>query len=121
MLTISQQKEIYDNLYDHIIDLHSLSLKEDLKNFTKDYREKRHKGIVLLSYSSTKDMIDAVKNKTFFYDWIPKNDAVKLKHSAIPNALITMNSKTDCIFVCSLELSAKHFYINCMKFKDIGT
>ena len=118
-LTISQQKQLYDSLYDRIIDMHSDELKNDLTEFTKYHRNKNHKGIVLLDYNNTIDMIDSVKNKNFRYEWIPENAATKIRHAAIPSALITMNAKTDCVLVCSLSLTQKHLYVNCIKFKDL--
>ena len=118
-LTIPQQKQLYENLYDHILDIHSNSLKHDLNDFTKQYRKRGLKGIVLLDYSNIKDMIDSVKNKNYQYEWVKQGDALKIKHAGIPSALITMNSRKDCILVCSLSLNPKHLYVNCVKFRDI--
>ena len=118
-LTIEQQKELYNNFYDVIIDLHSLEYKTELKNFTDHYRNKGLKGIVLLDYTNTKDMIHCVKNKDFQYKWIPEKEARRIKHAGIPHALLTMKPNRDCILVCSLSLSLKHLYVNCVKFTDI--
>jgi hypothetical protein len=120
-LTITQQKQLYEGLYDRIIDLHSITRKNALKEFTEYHRNKNHKGIVLLDYSNVKDMIESVKSQNFNYQWIPKNEASKIRHSSIPHAMLTMNAKTDCILVCSLSLNMQHLYIDCMKFKDIDT
>jgi hypothetical protein len=118
-LTIDQQKSLYDGFYDHIIDLHSTQFKNDLKEFTEYARNKGWKGIVLLDYTNIKDMIQSVKHKYFQYKWIPEKDARKIKHANIPQALMTMRPHKDCIFVCSLSLSEKHLYVNCVKFMDI--
>lgn len=119
-LSVPQQKQLFESLYDHIIDSHSVKLKEDLSEFTKSYRSRGLKGIVLLDYLNIKDMIDAVKNENYQYEWVKQSDATKIKHAAIPSALITMNSRKDCILVCSLSLSAKHLYVDCVKFRDIS-
>ena len=118
-LTIDQQKELYNKLYDRIIELHSNEYKNDLNQFTNHARSKGWKGIVLLDYTNIKDMIQSVKNKMFLYQWIPINDARKIGHSGVSAALMTMNGKRDCVLVCSLSLSLKHLYINCIKYKDI--
>ncbi|XWV26298.1 putative orfan [Tupanvirus soda lake] len=118
-LTIDQQKNLYNGLYDHIIDLHTMEYKSQLKNFTQYAREKGWKGIVLLDYTNIKDMIQAVKNKDFGYQWIPEREARKIKHGGIPHALLTMKPHSDCVLVCSLSLSEKHLYVNCIKITNI--
>ena len=118
-LSIEQQKRLYSSLYDIIIEMHSKELKNELRIYTQTQRLKGSKGIILLDYTNVKDMIDAVKNKSFFYEWIPKNDALKIKHAGIPSAILSMNPCKDCVLVCSLSLSLKHLYVDCMKFKDI--
>jgi len=118
-LSIDQQKKLYNKLYDYIIDLHCGEFKKQLVIFTEFEREKGLKGIILLDYTNIKDMIASVKNKDFNYQWIPKNEASKIRHSGIPESLATANPKKDCIFVCSLSLSLKHLYVNCVKFRDI--
>ena len=119
-LSMEQQKELYNKLYELIIELHSNGeYRNELKKITQDHRIKGHKGIVLLDYTNITDMIAAVKNKSFYYEWIPKNEAFKIKHSGISQAITFMNPCKDCVFVCSLSLSLKHLYINCTKIKDI--
>ena len=118
-LSIPQQKQLYENLYDHVLDIHSNGLKQDLVDFTEQYRKKGFKGIVLLDYANTKDMVESVKNKNYQYQWVRQADALKIKHAGISPALITMNCRKDCILVCSLSLSPKHLYVNCVKFRDI--
>lgn len=118
-LTIEQQKKLYNHFYDEILDLHSLDYKNNLKDFTEYARKNGQKGIVLLDYTNTKDMIDSVQNKFFQYEWIPEREARKIKHAGIPSALLTMNSYKDCILVVSLSLSLKHLYVNCVKFTNI--
>ena len=118
-LSIDQQKQLYNALYDRIIDLHMVEYRNDLKFFTEEMRNKGRKGIVLLDYTNIKDMIDAVKNKKFFYEWVPQNDASKIKYNGVRDAMITMNASRDCVLVCSLVLSVKHLYVNCVKIRDI--
>lgn len=118
-LSIEQQKELYNGLCNYIIELHYKELKNNLKNFTENFRSKGFKGVVLIDFFNTKDMVESVKNKNFNYQWIPRNDAMKIKHNGIQNALNTMNPTKDCVLVCSLSLSQKHLYINCIKYKDI--
>lgn len=118
-LTVEQIKRLYHAFYDRIIELHNTELKNNLINFTKHARNKGRKGIVMLDYVNIDSMIDAVKNKDFKYEWISRNKAAKIKHIGMRNALITMNPSNDCVLVCSLSISLKHLYINCIKFLDI--
>ena len=120
-LTIDQQKILYNKLYERIIDLHVSEFKKDLNEFTKNYRNKKYKGIVLLDYINIKDMILSVKNKNFVYQWVSKNDAQHIKYGAINKALLSMDPKTDCILACSLTFSLEHLYVNCVKIKDIAS
>lgn len=64
-------------------------------------------------------MIQTVKNKDFNYQWIPEKETRRIKHAGIPHSLITMRPHKDCILVCSLSLSEKHLYVNCVKMTDI--
>lgn len=118
-LTIEQQKRLYDRLNEKIIELHSGELKPELAKFTEEYRAKGQKGIVLIDYINITNMISSVKNKSFFYEWVPRAEAEQLKHRGISSALMSMNATNDCVFVCSLTLSLKHLYINCVKLKDV--
>lgn len=119
-LTIEQQKELYDKLYDRIIDIHSVEFKNELIKYTEDARTRGSKGILLIDYSNITDMIQSVKTKSFNYEWISQKDAAKIKHTGLQNALLTMNTKRDCVLVCSLSISLKHLYINCVKFRDVN-
>lgn len=57
-------------------------------------------------------MIQAVKNKWFWYAWIPKNEVAKYNHSGVNQAIAQMDPKSDCGLACSLEFSKKHLYID---------
>jgi len=125
-LTIAQQKKLYDGYFDHITDIHLQEFKKDLCEFTINTRSRGEKGIVLLDYTSIKDMILLIKQKLYLYKWIPHVDATKIKSAGVREALLTVNPKTDCILVCSLQVfdetskqSNTHLYINCVKFKNI--
>lgn len=120
-LTIDQQKQLYDGLCDRIIELHLNKFKNELRKFTNNMRNRGQKGVVLVSYTNITDMIMSVKNNTFFYEWVPKEDALKIKHVGITNAIMMMDPKKDCVVACSLSLSLKHLYVNCFKIKDIAT
>ncbi len=120
-LTMEQQKALYLGLYDRVIDLHSGIFKPELKKYTDIYRTDRTKGIILLDYTSIQEMIESVKNKNFYYQWVSENDAKKIKYAGISAALLTMNAGRDCVLVCSLSLGPKHIYVNCTKFKDIAS
>jgi hypothetical protein len=119
LMTLEQQKNLYDGLYEHIVSLHTTTFKKNLGEFTQYARSKGWKGIVLLDYYNIKDMIESVKTKTFTYQWISKNDAQRIRHNGISPAIASMNPKNDCVFVCSLSISLKHLYVNCIKFKDL--
>lgn len=120
-LTIEQQKELYLGLYDRIVELHTADFKQELIKFTEPYRNKGSKGIVLIDYTDITDMFAAVKDKSFFYEWVDYKDALKIKHTGVSAALNTMNAKKDCVLVGSLSLSLQHYYVNCVKIKDIVT
>jgi len=124
-LTIDQQKELYLGLYDHIVNLHvdinthGDIFKNDLISFTKEFRHRKYKGIVLLDYTNITDMIGAVKNKKFNYQWVKRDEAMTINHRGVTQALTTMNPTSDCVLVCSLSLSLKHLYINCVKIRNL--
>jgi|SRR5579872_4391645 len=118
-LTQDQQRDLYAKLFECIGDLHQGQLKNDLAIFTKEYRLKKQKGIVLLHYADTKEMIQSVKNKWFWYSWVPKNEVVKYNHSGVNQAIAQMDPKSDCVLACSLEFSKKHLHMNCYKVKNV--
>lgn len=118
-LSVHQQKQLYDRLYQRIVELHTDDFKNDIKIFSEEFRNKNLKGIILLNYYSIKEMVESVKTKNFNYEWIPKNEAKLMQHNGITSALVTMNAKSDCVLCCSLVLNSKHLYINCTKMKDI--
>jgi hypothetical protein len=118
-LTQPEQRELFAGLFEYIGELHTAANKTDLADFTKDLRNKRKKGIVLLHYNDTKDMIQSVKLKKFVYEWIPENEAKKFKHIGINKALMAMNPRNDCILASSLKMGAHHFHMNCYKFANI--
>lgn len=120
-LTIEQTKRLYNALYERIVELHfdDEEFKNKLKMFTSRQRSKGWKGMILLDYTNIDQMISAVKNKNFEYEWIPKNKASMIKHQGIRSAVTMMNPKTDCVLTCSLSMSLQHLYINCVKIKNI--
>ena len=101
------------------VEFHTGELRQELKEFTKEMRKNGYKGMVMLDYTDIKDMIAAVKNKNFIYEWIPQNEASRIKHYGIREAMASMNTGRDCVFVCSLVLGVKHLYVNCIKIRDI--
>lgn len=118
-LTQAEQRELFAGLFEHIGELHMAENKMDLADFTKDQRNRRKKGIVLLNYNDTKDLIQAVRFKKFIYEWIPENEAKKFKHIGINKALMAMNPKNDCILASSLKMGAQHYHMNCYKLANI--
>lgn len=120
-ITIEQTKKLYRAFYERILELHvDGEFKNNLINFTNKARTKEWRGLVLLDYTNIEQMISALKNKDFEYEWISKNKASLIKHQGIRNALITMNPKTDCVFACSLSLGPQRLYIDCIKIKNIN-
>ena len=118
-LTQDQQRDLYAKLFECIGDLHNAQYKKDLAEFTQEYRRKKQKGVVLLHYSNTGEMVQAVTNKWFWYSWIPKNEVVKYNHSGINQAVAQMNPESDCVLSCSLEFSKKHLHMNCYRIKNV--
>jgi hypothetical protein len=118
-LSAAEQRELFAGLFEHIGEVHLTGHRQDLVEFTQEYRNRRKKGIVLLHYNTTKDMIQSVKHDKFLYTWIGENEARHFKHNGIQSAVTTMNPKEDCVLAASLQLGTNHIHMNCYKFSKI--
>jgi len=118
-LSVPEQRELFAGLFEHIGEVHLAECRKDLIEFTKEYRNRRKKGIVLLHYADTKEMIQSVKHKKFLYVWIGENEARQFKHSGVQTAVTTMNPHSDCVLAASLQLGTNHIHMNCYKLTKI--
>jgi hypothetical protein len=118
-LTIDQKKELYNRTYTRIMELLSRQLKQQLKDFIEPYRNRGQKGVVLLDYWTTANLIQSVADKRLYFSWLPKNEALQLKYMGLQRIMSLMNAKTDCIVAVRLCISKNHAYINCTNLKQI--
>jgi hypothetical protein len=117
MLDNVQTRQLFLELSDHISDVHLDKLKKDLSEVTHDRRMNREKGVLMLHFKSIKDMILCIKKEVFLYQWVTKSEANGYKHNGIDAALNEMNPSTECILVCSIEISKKHMCMSCYRIK----
>lgn len=114
-LSIDQTKQLYNALCQRIVELHNNEIKNNIIEFTKNAREKKWIGTVMINVTSIDELIFDIKNKKFDYTWMPKNKAIKIKHDGLRHALLNHNPKNECIITFSIMLEKNHMYINCFK------
>ena len=105
-LNNEQQKLLFDRIFYKMKDLHSEDPYDTkLKEFISDKQFRKWKGFVLLNYTCIEDMITSLREKKFNYEWVKVEQAKSYRLANIPYAVASMNTKTDCVFVCRLELN----------------
>lgn len=113
--TVEQIRELFAGLFQAVAEKHQYKFKDDLQNFTREYRSKGKKGVVILRYESTKEMISYVKRDFYVYEWLDISEAKKLKHNGINEALKHMNAKTNCVFAGAIKLPNGAYHTDCYR------
>lgn len=114
-LTIEQTRELFAGLFQNVAEKHQYRFKEDLQNFTAEYRKSGTKGVVMLKYDDTKEMISYVKRDFYVYHWLDQKAAKSLGHRGINEALKHMNPKTNCVFVGAVKLPNGAYHTDCYR------
>ena len=114
-LTVEQIRELFAGLFHSIAEKHQYKFKEDLQNFTNEYRRKGEKGVVMLAYQDTKEMISYVKRDFYVYTWLSQKEAKELGHNGVNEALKHMNPKTNCVFVGAVKLPNGAYHMDCYR------
>ena len=115
-----RKKNFFLGLFDRICQYHMHGeSKENLQDFLNIPTSKKWRGVVYLQFNDTKEMICCIKNNTYLYRWLKKNEALKLNHNGVKTAMTMMIPDRDCVLVCAIKMRDEHFYVNCIKIKDI--